>query len=267
MLRPSGQPAARRVIATVIGTAFLVSAQAEVSAANVFAYGRAMLWTVVHGFCVPAETLFQVPTPCTAVDISLGEERGFAVVAAPLAVAVLLLVPTIRISGIEDPVLLKPGAPNYWAAAWAQRGLLATRIGRPVARQDVAMAVNSMHARTQDQLHIHVSCVRSEVKARLASFEPTPGAIWSPVKIGPLHLTYLVRTIDADALGAVDRFRLLADEVPGAQATMAEHTLVVVGSIGADGRPGFFVLDHKANRLVQDEAMGEQLLDPTCNTR
>ena len=222
-----------------------------------------MLWTLVHGVCVPAKTLFNVPAPCVSVDI----DRGFAVVASPRTVADLLVVPTTRISGIEDPLLLKAGAPNYWAAAWAQREQLSARLGRPIGRWDVAMAVNSVHARTQDQLHIHVSCVRSDVKARLAALRPSPQTTWRPVKLGPLHLTYLVKMVDAGSLDAVDPFKLLADEVPGARASMAEHTLVVVGSIGADGRPGFFVLDHKANRLVQDEAMGEQLLDPTCNTR
>ena len=58
--------------------------------------------------------------------------------------------------------------------------------------------------------------------------------------------------------------KLLADEVPGARAAMGEHTLVVVGAIQPHGRPGFFVLDHKANPTFHDEATGEDLLDKAC---
>ena len=243
----------------------VLAASVQTVSAQIGAGRRNMLWTVVHGLCVPAEKLVGTPAPCLRVDVSAGDARGYAVVPVPHVAGELLLVPTAKISGIEDPALLAPDAPNYWAAAWRQRDLLAARLGRPIGRADIAMAVNSLHARTQDQLHIHVGCVAAGVKARLAAYAPLPGAAWTPLKLGPLRLTYLVRRVDGDSLDGVDPFRLLADEVPGARDAMGEYALVVVAATAAGGKkPGFDVLAHKANPVFHDTAKGEELLDKAC---
>ena len=247
---------------SVLVTALLVACAQTVSA-QIGAGSRNMLWAVVHGLCVPAEKLVGTPTPCLRVDVSAGDDRGYAVVPVPHVAGELLLVPTAKISGIEDPALLAADAPDYWAAAWRQRDLLAKRLGRPIGRGDIALAVNSLHARTQDQLHIHIGCVAAGVKARLAAREPLAGGAWSPLKLGRLRLTYLVRWVDGDGLDGVDPFRLLADEVPGARGAMGEYALVVVGA-AAGGKPGFFVLAHKANPIFHDYAQGEELLDKAC---
>jgi CDP-diacylglycerol pyrophosphatase len=42
---------------------------------------------------------------------------------------------------------------------------------------------------------------------------------------------------------------------------MAARTLVVVGSVDADGRPGFVVLTDRADAVTGDRAEGEQLQD------
>jgi CDP-diacylglycerol pyrophosphatase len=42
---------------------------------------------------------------------------------------------------------------------------------------------------------------------------------------------------------------------------MAARTLVVVGSVGADGRPGFVILTDRADAATGDQAEGEQLED------
>ena len=243
----------------------LLAACVQTVSAQIGADGRNMLWTVVHGLCVPAEKLFGTPTPCLRVDVNAGDDRGYAVVPVPQVAGELLLVPTAKISGIEDPALLAPGVPDYWAAAWRQRGLLAARLDRPLGRADVAMAVNSVLGRAQDQLHIHVACVAVGVKARLAAYKPLWGKAWTPLKLGPQRLAYLVRQVDGDGLDGADPFRLLADEVPGARDAMGEYALVVVGAIAAGGKPGFFVLAHKANPKSYDDATTGELLDNECH--
>ena len=40
-----------------------------------------------------------------------------------------ILAPTRRITGVEDPFLQSPEAPNYFDAAWRARTFLRTRTG------------------------------------------------------------------------------------------------------------------------------------------
>ena len=126
----------------------------------------------MHVLCVPAQRLLGTPTPCAHVDISQGEARGFAVVTPPHGKNEILLVPTAQISGIDDPAILSPGSPNYWALAWQQRKFLEVLVGHPIGRDQVGLAINSQPGRTQDQLHIHIGCVQPEVRARLATYAP-----------------------------------------------------------------------------------------------
>ena len=63
-----------------------------------------------------------------------------------VAAAHLLVVPTRRVQGIESPELLASDIPNYWEYAWNLRGKLEAGQGIQLARDDVAMAVNSAYA-------------------------------------------------------------------------------------------------------------------------
>src|ERR1019366_1339215 len=104
------------------------------------------------------------PSPCLQVNIADGEGRGFAVLKTPFVPNEILFVPTAPVTGIEDKRLLESGAPNYWALAWSARLLLTPNSAQPLGRDDIAMAVNSVPGRTQDQFHIHIDCVRRDVR-------------------------------------------------------------------------------------------------------
>ena len=71
----------------------------------------------------------------------------------------MLAIPPRRVTGIEDRQMLAPDAPNVFADAWKAKALLEARLGRPLARDAVALTINSKWARSQDQLHVHVDCV------------------------------------------------------------------------------------------------------------
>src|SRR5581483_7670374 len=135
--------------------AFIVAASIVASRAG----DRLALWRIVHDQCVPDEKENGSPSPCAAVDLSAGEERGVAILKDLVGIAQFLPIPTRRLTGIESPELLAPDAPNYWRAAWAARGAMERRLGRPLSREAVGMAINSSLARSQDQLHIHIDCV------------------------------------------------------------------------------------------------------------
>src|ERR1700720_1580129 len=120
---------------------------------------RGELGFVVHDLCLPAYRSIGVAFPCAEVNIANGLDRGFAVLQAPSNAAHVIVVPTTRISGIESPALQSENAPNYWEAAWDARRFVEQGARRQLLRDQIGMAINSAASRTQDQLHIHVSCI------------------------------------------------------------------------------------------------------------
>jgi CDP-diacylglycerol pyrophosphatase len=219
------------------------------------------LWHVVHDLCVPAMKVTGLPGPCSKVDLA----GGYAVLKDIRGDTQLLLIPTDRVTGIEDPKLLEPGSPNYWQAAWDALPIFETRTGgRPVARGDVALAINSLYGRTQNQLHIHIDCVRPTVQRILADNQSRIGEHWSDLDVPLTGHHYRVRRLMGADFGTRDPFRLLADADPGARADMGRQTLVAIGMTFADGRPGFILLDDHAGLAPLDRAAGEELQDHSC---
>lgn len=226
---------------------------------------RTLLWDTVHHFCVPRAATSTRPLPCSRVDLQRGEDLGFATLTNPLSPNDILIVPTAKISGIEDPRLLGDALPNYWDDAWRQRDLLESRLGFAVSRDRVGMALNSALGRSQDQFHIHLGCVYADVRRTLLQNEQRISAsTWTPVRFGATGHEYLARRVIGSDLGGIFPFKLLASEVPRAKRDMASQTLVVVGASFVDGSPGYYLLNHQANPAEYDWASGAELLDTNC---
>ena len=229
-----------------------------------YAVDPSALWKIVNAQCVPHEETKRDPTPCSAVDLAHGVDKGFAVLKDIVGVAQFLLIPTARISGIEDPAILAPEAANYWDPAWQGRHFMDERLHTALPRDAVSLAINSSLARTQNQLHIHIDCIRPDVQAALkANLDQVEGD-WKPFPV-PLagHLYRSIR-INQATLGGVDPFQLLADSDAQARGEMGLHTLVLVGVIYADGTAGFVLLDDHVDVASGDYAGGEQLQDHSC---
>jgi CDP-diacylglycerol pyrophosphatase len=184
--------------------------------------------------------------PCTAVD----RARGYVIIKddSPAKPDAWLIVPDREVTGIEDPRVLRPPVVNFWTYGWeAGRRLV------PAPPQGLGLAINSKPGRSQDLLHIHISCVLPEVRETLA--EAAIGPAWAAEPFvelgGHAYHARKVATLDPSP------FLLLA-ELPGARAVMADQSLAVVGS--ADG--GFFVLTDSTEPGVVAEA--EELLDQDC---
>jgi CDP-diacylglycerol pyrophosphatase len=222
------------------------------------------LWKIVNGQCVPDEESAHNPSPCAEVDIAAGIEKGFAVLKDRNGVAQFLLIPTARISGIDDPAILAPGETNYWDAAWQARSFVEERLHASLPRDSVSLAINSSVGRTQDQLHIHVDCVRPDVHATLSANLDKITTAWTPLP-APLagHLYRAIR-IDQPTLDNVNPFHVLADADPQAAADIGMHTLVAIGATFPDGANGFVLLDDHADPATGDRASGEELQDHTC---
>jgi CDP-diacylglycerol pyrophosphatase len=221
------------------------------------------LWKIVHDHCVPNEAQHGMPAPCAVVDLRHGVAGGFVVLKDIVGATQYLVMPTARITGIEAPVLLEPGTPNYFADAWWARGFTERAAARRLPRSALSLAINSQFARSQNQLHIHIDCLRPDVRQVLLRLREHIGTRWTPLPV-PLagKRWWAMRVIGAELDGA-DPFKLLAAGRPGARAAMGRHGLVVVGADFAAG-PGFILLDNEVNPATGDRGSGERLQDHSC---
>lgn len=222
------------------------------------------LWNIVHGQCVPDQQQRGDPAPCAFVDLRDGDARGYVVLKDIVGATQYLLIPTARVPGIESPLLLAPGAPNYFGDAWRERGYTERAAGHPLPREAISLAVNSAFGRSQNQLHIHIECIGSDVLAALQRQRAAIGDRWAPLSEPLMGHRYLAMGVPGDALDGTNPFVLLADGVPGARAAMGEQTLVVVGAKFADGSPGFIILTDRVDLATGDRASGEELQDHGC---
>jgi CDP-diacylglycerol pyrophosphatase len=222
-------------------------------------FGRGDLWRVVNYLCVPAARI-GLPYPCASVHPGNQDATGWAIL--PVGTAHVLTVPTEPVSGIESPVAQAPRSAQLWQAAWDARTLVEGDIGRKLPRSAIGLAINSAYARTQDQFHIHTSCVRPTVRDALEKQRDRIGPQWTRL-LTPLEgVSYMVRRLDGADLGGGNIVDLLPAALRSNSATMARQTLVVVGATFDDGSDGYYVLNTQAGQHRVGD--GESLLDFEC---
>jgi CDP-diacylglycerol pyrophosphatase len=199
---------------------------------------RQALWRFVSLSCVPAAQSGAGTGKCAEVSLAPGLESGHVVFKDRNGPLQYLLMPTRRVSGVEDDFLLRPEAPPYWAEAWRARRWMAVSHGAPVPREVVSIAVNPKWARSQEQLHLHVSCVRPDLRAFLQALPAARSEAWSAIPGGWLGHPYEVRRIVADDLDGHDLFKDVARQHAGA---MDRQGLAAIAT-RFDGRDGFWLL-------------------------
>jgi CDP-diacylglycerol pyrophosphatase len=236
----------------------LVVAAAGVTAGPANADPNA-LWTIVDDQCVPDEAANDDPAPCSLVDLGAGEQRGYAVLKDLVGATQFLLIPTERIPGIESPTLLEPGATNYFAAAWDASSFVDARAGVDIPRDWMSLAINSAVARSQNQLHIHIDCVRADIRETLSRRIADVGPGWAPFPEPLRGHPYQAMTVEGDTLDATNPVQLLAKR----NDDMGLETLVVVGTYLRDGKPGFVLLASRADPATGNPGAGEELQDHT----
>lgn len=85
-----------------------------------------------------------------------------------------LFIPITDIEGVESPLFWQEGYPSWFTMAWRHRYLAAPNLGRKgVDINNVGIAINSKYARTQNQLHIHINCIRPDVSLVLRKIDPS----------------------------------------------------------------------------------------------
>ena len=210
------------------------------------------LWKIVHDRCVPGAAGGH-PAPCTEVS------ADDAVLKDIVGNTQFLLIPTARITGIEDPAVLADGAPNFFADAWHAEHYIDGRLGHVLPREDVALVINPPSARSQEQLHIHIDCIRPDIRDALR--QQTIGESWAMLQVKLAGQSYLAMRLPGETLDR-NPFRLLADRVPGARDAMGDYTLILAGSSDPASGPGFILL---AGHVGPEGAgHGEDLEDHRC---
>jgi len=214
------------------------------------------LWNIISQKCVPNQRANGQPAPCSQVD----EKQGFVVMKDRNGPLQFLLMPTAKVTGMESPALLEDATPNYFSQAWEARHYMADRYGKPIDDSNVSLAINSQYGRTQNQLHIHISCLLPEVKNTLVKDAGQIGYRWQELPDQLIGHTYLVRKVEPAELNQKGAFRLLAEGIPEAREKMGHFGMAMVNLSGGD----FLLLANQRNLLKMNNASTEEIQDHDC---
>ncbi|HKS32386.1 MAG TPA: CDP-diacylglycerol diphosphatase [Enterobacteriaceae bacterium] len=218
---------------------------------------RDALRRIVTEQCVPGEIQRQSPAPCAEVSL----QNGYAVMKDRNGPLQYLLMPTWRVNGTESPMLLDPHTPNYFWQAWQARRFLNERRGAPLPDTAVSLTINSRSGRTQNHLHIHISCLRPDVRAQLNAQMAQISTRWLPLSGGLHGNVYLARRVTEAELAQRSPFIMLAEEVPEAREHMGRYALAVARQ--ADD--SFVLLATERNLLRFNRASAEEIQDHQCD--
>jgi CDP-diacylglycerol pyrophosphatase len=242
-----------RTVFLAVGTAALLAIGGCVHLSTFDPNG---LWKVVGGQCVPNQRDQGTPAPCTTVDF----QKRYAVLKDIAGRAQYLLIPTDRVAGIESPDILYGGSPEYWVGAWNAGRYVDKKLGTTLAANQLGLEINSSTQRSQNQLHIHVDCMRTDIANALAPHRNDPPGQWSPVTLdgSRYRVTRVMSLHDAD-----NPFRVVARDL-GPQQTMGAQTILVTGA-GPDATHDGWLIVNSGRDAEGGTGTAEGLLDHTCS--
>lgn len=214
------------------------------------------LWHIISQQCLPNQQQNNNPSPCAQVD----EQAGFVVLKDRDGPLQYLLMPSTKITGIESPLVLQPDTPNFFALAWQARHFIADKYGKPIDDVAISLAINSEYGRTQNQLHIHISCLLPVIKNRLAQLQEDFSEQWQPLPGGLLGHDYLARRVTTAELKQQGPFILLAQGVDDARNNMGHYGMAMTALPKGD----FLLLAIKRNLLQLNMASAEEIQDHDC---
>jgi CDP-diacylglycerol pyrophosphatase len=213
------------------------------------------LWKIVDLRCVPSQQATGTPGQCTAVDL----DRRYAILKDIVGRSQYLLIPTDRITGIESPLVLAPHAQDYWVDAWQARTYVEKSVKRSLPDNQLGLEINSQYRRTQNQLHIHIDCMRGDISEALARHAKDSPDEWRWDTLDGNRY----RIMRVSSLGAADNpFRIVARDNQGAQV-MAAQTILVTGAGPSADKDGWLIVN---SGLDVDNGSGsaESLQDHAC---
>jgi CDP-diacylglycerol pyrophosphatase len=160
--------------------------------------------------------------------------------------------------------LQSENAPNYWEAAWNARRFVEQGVDRQLPRDKIGMAINAAASRSQDQLHIHVSCIAPAVADFVRRHQAEIHGDWTLVRAKLAGHRFMAMKIETESLAQVDPFKLLAHGLPSNKLSIGRQTLAVIGATFGDGRTGFYLLANDSRPSPRNIVSAEALLDDKC---
>lgn len=212
---------------------------------------------IVLDQCLPNQQQHQLPAPCEQVK----PDAGYVVFKDRNGLLQYLLMPTYRINGTESPLLTEPQTPNFFWLAWQSRQFMSLKRGADVPDSAVSLTINSPTGRTQNHFHIHISCLRTDVREKLNVHQGQISTQWLPFPGGLEGHEYLARRVTDQELVQRSPFIMLAEEVPEARDHMGRFALAMAQQ--SDG--SFVLLATERNLLTLNRASAEELQDHQCH--
>jgi CDP-diacylglycerol pyrophosphatase len=216
---------------------------------------RNILWKIVHDRCQVGYQRTGEYAPCALVD----EDAGTALYKADFDPYQYLLLPLAPVTGIEDSALQEPTSRNYLQDAWAARILVTSRLNDTLPESDIVLTINPQNARSQDQLHIHISCASPSTTAALKTVDATEYGRWKPLSTQLNGQTYQALAVTADTLKSKNLFQDVYAKVTGDGRKM-EHATVAVVNVAPDQ---FLLL--VAEGTLDQPIAAETLQDHNCS--
>lgn len=215
------------------------------------------LWQIVHFDCTAAARSSGRTGLCAAVDL----DRHFAILKDRSGVAQHLLIPIERVSGIESPTLLAKDAPNYWADAWQARSYVQASLVKArrheLADDQLGLEINSESRRSQNQLHIHIDCMRAASSAALSKHRYDAPGRWTWDTVDGVR--YRIMRIEGPSLSP-NPFDIVARDRP---SSMAMQTILVTSAGPSAHRDGWLIVNSAAD-VDGGTGSAEVLLDHRC---
>lgn len=216
---------------------------------------RNVLWEKINENCVPNYLQHETYRPCSLIDLY----RGIAIYKVDNDKFQYLLLPTEKITGLEDPKLMMDDTKNYFNEAWIARSFFTERLGKNIKENYISLAINPKNSRTQDQLHIHVSCISNDFTRILSNLSnKNISSNWSVNQTFVLY-NYLFhyKKVSYHELVNTNLFKKIAKEVIRekgdlkntgvglVKVSMNDFILFIAIGSGKNGIPGEIVQDHE----------------------
>ncbi|OAT21039.1 CDP-diacylglycerol pyrophosphatase [Buttiauxella gaviniae ATCC 51604] len=214
------------------------------------------LWRIVSQQCVPNQRDNHNPAPCAKVDL----QSGFVLLKDINGPLQYLLMPTVKMKGMESPDLLQPKTANFFWLAWQERNVMSQRRGTQVPDNAISLTINSTSGRTQNQLHIHISCLREDVRGQLDQYANTLNTEWQAFPVALAGNAYIARKVSAAEFSQRGPFIMLASQVSQARKHMGRYSLAMAKLPGGE----WIALATERNLLRLNLASAEQLQDHDC---
>ncbi|NLP59913.1 CDP-diacylglycerol diphosphatase [Paraburkholderia sacchari] len=213
------------------------------------------LWKVVGEQCVPNARDKGNPGPCTSVDF----QKRYAVLKDINGRAQYLLIPTDRVPGIESAEILYGGSPEYWVGAWAAGRYVDAKLKTMLAPTQLGLEINSSQRRSQNQLHIHVDCMRNDIADALAPYRHDAPGTWRWTTLDGKRYR-VTRVMSLANQG--NPFRVVERDLRPTQS-MAVQTILVTGAGPDTARDGWLVVNSGLD-VEGGTGTAEGLLDHSC---